>query len=862
MIQATEYQGPLAGLKVIDFGHYYAGPVAAMLLADQGASVIRIMRPGKRELREEQFLLLNRNKKLLELDLKAEEGKKQALSLIEKADVVIENFRPGVMKRLGLDYTSVKSSNPSLIYLSLPGFASTDKERAHIQAWEGILSAAVGLYTDAHLHRSLLNFPPVYSWSPLCSIYGGVNGAIAVMAALLAREKHHVGTVIEAPLLDAGFFAFCVNIINDSKTGLPRGLAHSKQEGIKVPGNYWAYADESGDIPDQLRDLEYSPNDTPNIQLEKLEEAKQRTWLSPCCRMYPCGDGRIIYLWPFEVVSFINTFFEVLGIKDQVRREGFLNEGPWLSGTDNSIGDRAGMSAERKERLTYLIGNALLSKSSFEWETLLGEAGVPAAVVRSRDEWLALKPMIESGVLRKMACGMTVPGRMVDIAGPDGALMSGFREPTVITWDEADELLSGHDDIKFKGANQSALKKGDLLKGLKVLDLGNVAAAPIGAATLALYGADVIQAVPPEYIHPEPLAAAPVFFQGKRSILTDIKSTPGKQVFNRLVSWADVVTHNILDDTAWRMGASHEQLKEINPKVVSCQVSAFGGTYRGFWEGRRAFDLQLSAAAGMLAHYGSLEQPHTHAGVAQGDIMGGYGLAFSALLAVWQQRRTGYAGEGRTSLARVICYSQLPFMIARNGSSDCSEAHGQIAVGDNRFQRIYTCNDGWIYVGASEEKAGILAKIIIGNEESNSQALETAFSEKDCMYWLNKLDTAGIAAHRVMSVDDIYSNARKRSVSNDAADDFARGSIEIARWDDHPSGIPLVLAAPTGVRIGECQSYFRPMVYRKLGEHTREILCELGYRENEIEELIRLKVSHEYLPAFGSKDAYFYSPKK
>ena len=115
MTQTTEYQGSLAGLNVIDFGHYYAGPMVGMLLADQGATVIRIVKPGEPELREQQYRLLNRNKKLLTLDLKTAEGKAQALSLIERADVVIENFRPGVMKRLGLDYASVRDKNPSVL---------------------------------------------------------------------------------------------------------------------------------------------------------------------------------------------------------------------------------------------------------------------------------------------------------------------------------------------------------------------------------------------------------------------------------------------------------------------------------------------------------------------------------------------------------------------------------------------------------------------------------------------------------------------------------------------------------------------------------------------------------------------------
>ena len=95
MKQDVDYMGPLTGLNVIDFGHYYAGTMAGMLLADQGANVIRIVSPGEPELPNQQYRLLNRNKKLLTLDLKTDAGKTQALSLIKKADVMIENFRPG-----------------------------------------------------------------------------------------------------------------------------------------------------------------------------------------------------------------------------------------------------------------------------------------------------------------------------------------------------------------------------------------------------------------------------------------------------------------------------------------------------------------------------------------------------------------------------------------------------------------------------------------------------------------------------------------------------------------------------------------------------------------------------------------------
>ena len=279
--ESKSYNGSLEGLNVIDFGHYYAGPMTGMLLADQGANVIRIVKSGDRELPDQQYRLLNRNKNLLELDLKSENGKTQALSLLEKADVVIENFRPGVMQRLGLDYASVKPINPGLIYLSLPGFASTDKERAHLQAWEGILGAASGIYTDMGWARFMLDYPPVYTGIPVCSAYGAAHGVTAVLSALLARETHGVGTVLEVPLVRAGLSTFSLQFIYEkSGCGVTKfAVDHPNAKRL-----------ENAEMSDELKADRYSSADTPEEQEKKLFHATG-TYLSlPFTKMFRCSD--------------------------------------------------------------------------------------------------------------------------------------------------------------------------------------------------------------------------------------------------------------------------------------------------------------------------------------------------------------------------------------------------------------------------------------------------------------------------------------------------------------------------------------------------------------------------------------------
>jgi crotonobetainyl-CoA:carnitine CoA-transferase CaiB-like acyl-CoA transferase len=132
--------GALEGTRVIDFGQYIAGPMAAMLLADQGADVVRVEPPGGPRFDRPANATWNRGKRNVVLDLKDPGDLAVAKRLVASADVVIENFRPGVMDRLGLGSVAMTAVNPRLVYCSLPGFAGDDP-RAGVAAWEGVVGA-------------------------------------------------------------------------------------------------------------------------------------------------------------------------------------------------------------------------------------------------------------------------------------------------------------------------------------------------------------------------------------------------------------------------------------------------------------------------------------------------------------------------------------------------------------------------------------------------------------------------------------------------------------------------------------------------------------------------------------------------
>jgi crotonobetainyl-CoA:carnitine CoA-transferase CaiB-like acyl-CoA transferase len=196
--------GALDGIRVIDFGHYIAGPLTAQLLADQGADVIHIDPPDGPAWQTPANAFWNRGKRSLGLDLKHEADREIARRLVATADVAVENFRPGVMDRLGLGASAMTEANPALVFCSLPGFAEDDP-RAGMPAWEGVLKAATGAYRRNREGEP--PGPPVYTPLPIPSTFAAIQAAAAITLALAVRDRDGVGQRITVPLFDAMFAA-------------------------------------------------------------------------------------------------------------------------------------------------------------------------------------------------------------------------------------------------------------------------------------------------------------------------------------------------------------------------------------------------------------------------------------------------------------------------------------------------------------------------------------------------------------------------------------------------------------------------------------------------------------------------------
>ncbi len=201
-------KGPLAGVRVIDCTSVLMGPYATQIMADLGADVIKVespdgdttryLPPGPDATRGGMFLNVNRGKRSLSLNLKQPEARAALVRLVEGADIFVHSMRPGAIKRLGLDYESLREANPGLIYANLYGFARNGPYRDY-PAYDDIVQAASGL---VDLQARLSNGVPTYLGTVVADKVTGLTGLYAMLAALYAREKTGRGQEIEVPMFE------------------------------------------------------------------------------------------------------------------------------------------------------------------------------------------------------------------------------------------------------------------------------------------------------------------------------------------------------------------------------------------------------------------------------------------------------------------------------------------------------------------------------------------------------------------------------------------------------------------------------------------------------------------------------------
>lgn len=321
---------PLLGIRVADFSRVLAGPLATMLLADLGADVIKVERPGTGDDTRTwgppfvggdaaYFLSLNRNKRSVVLDLAAPEGRSAARRLALSSDVVVENFRPGLMDRFGLDHASLAAERPDLVSCSLTAFAQGG-EAASRPGYDIIVQALSGL-------MSITGHPggePTKVGVALLDVVCGLYAANAIQAALLARAATGHGAHVSVSLFDASVAA----LVNQAANHLLGGL---------VPGPMG--------------------NQHPNIVPYQLFEAADRPFI------LAAGNDRL----------FARTC-EVLGRPELAADGRFATNGARV---------------RNRDALIPLLQEVFWTRPAERWLAALEAASVPCAPVRTLDEVFA-----------------------------------------------------------------------------------------------------------------------------------------------------------------------------------------------------------------------------------------------------------------------------------------------------------------------------------------------------------------------------------------------------------------------------------------------------------------------------------------
>ncbi|MGH3087554.1 MAG: CaiB/BaiF CoA transferase family protein [Rubrobacteraceae bacterium] len=342
-MDASKYNnGPLAGTKVVDLTRALAGPYATLMLADAGAEVIKVERPGTGddtrgwgppfvgEQGEEQstyYLSVNRGKKSVVLDFRDAEDLEKLKDLIRDADVLVENFRPGVMERMGLGWRALEEFNPRLVYLSITGFGEGGPH-GHRPGFDQIAQGEGGLMS----FTGPVGGPPTKVGVPIADILSGMFGAFGVAAALAEREKSGRGQKVASSLLGSivGIQAF--------------------------QGTRWLVA---GEVPEP--------------------EGNRHPTIAPY-GAFRCSDGEI---------------------NIAVGSEGLWRRFAPLVDLDPED-ERFSTNRKRRARVEELedeISPALASATVEEWMDRLGEAGVPAGRILSLDEVYASPQVSHLGLI-------------------------------------------------------------------------------------------------------------------------------------------------------------------------------------------------------------------------------------------------------------------------------------------------------------------------------------------------------------------------------------------------------------------------------------------------------------------------------
>ncbi len=607
-----------------------------MLLADQGAEVIKIDPPNGPRLDVEANSTWNRGKRSITLDLKTADDLAVAKALIARADVLIENFRPGVMEHLGLGESDVRPGNQGLIYNSMPAFGPEDV-RSAVPGWEGVVLAAADCFRPASDYRDLVQQlhrkpearagTPTFTAEPMASMYAAVISALGVASALSLRDRTGQGQRVEVPLFDAV---------------------------IQAAGVY------------AMAQLPFKPT--------------FGSAMNPWDHQYRCADDRWI-----QIVCNDPEHAEALALA--LERPDFI---------ERRMTERRMPDITTEHELIITLSEVFSKKTAAEWEAELSDRGLPVSLCRTGREWLDHPHAAEAGLIidvNDRTLGPTrQPAPLVGLSETPPTVARSAPLPDEHRSEILDELSQSAPPER-RTTNPSSPVLGPL-HGIRVLDLGGGVAGPACGRTLAELGAQVIKIDDPAggrvLYHND-------VNRGKRSILLNLDDDDGHDLFWDLLGTADVVIESFTPGEAKELEVDYETIRAERPDIIYASLSAYDED--GPLSDLEGSDESVQALTGMQARLGGLERPAIWPYGMVNDYATGYAAAFGVVLALIERDRGNDGQRITASLTKTSGLLQSMFLLGYPGK-EWSEPSGPMALGFGPIQSLYRCDDGWIYLGA------------------------------------------------------------------------------------------------------------------------------------------------------------------
>lgn len=635
--------GALDGIRILDLTTGIAGPLGILMLAEQGADVVKIEPPGGDPLRSMPgSVVWHRSRRSVEIDLGTQEGREVLLGLIERADVLAESFAPGTLARFGLGYEDLRERFPRLVFASVPAYPAASRHAGR-PGYDACVQAVSGLQYEQPGWRD----GPVFLHFPAPSMAACFLFSIGIATALCARETTGEGQLVETSLYQ-GALAYTTMLWHEVPAAGPAHhalLGKTNPPGVHQSSIYecadgWAHAATMNGLTPKRSLHEVAGLDAPDMAAIWRATPAEREAMD-------------------------------VSVRDAVRS---LGRDVFVAGMhDADLGAEAIVPMYEAYSHPQLVANGMVVDVEDPEIGPTTQIGVPVSLSRT-------------------------PGA---VRGPRPAAGADNAQMPDLGWSLVDEPVGSHAGSE-PDARRSAQEHAPraALEHVVVLDLGQYLAGPYGPMILSDLGADVIKVEP---VTGDAMRLAPAPFigcqRGKRSLAVDLRKPEGLEVVHSLVARADVVHHNMTKGTAARLGVDEETLRRIKPDLVYCNTYAYGED--GPLSHSGGLDPLYQASCGLEYEAGPVQAGNAPLYIRMGMCDTGNAL-LSVLGVVVALYRRGAGGGGQSVTTSLLnagaVFSSDVYLVGDGPVGYPRLDKDQTGLGP--LYRLYRTFDGWIQIAA------------------------------------------------------------------------------------------------------------------------------------------------------------------